>query len=305
LRDAIVNCSGHCCGDAWVRRGQVLEFHKQRGNNMRGLAVTAVTAALSVACGLNRIHTEPLTEVQRSSTTMLLEGKSLDLHLAMPGTPRADGVLVVYASGDGGWFGAAVHMFEQITRDGYYAAGFSSRAFLNRERPSGGLATRDRLVDDYESIIERARNAMGLSPSTRTVLTGWSRGAAFAVLVASDPREQQRVAGVVAIGLAQGEDLTMHSDEEDDDGRRVFANGHPAFDTYRLMRSSPVRAVVIQATGDQYLPAAEARRLFGDDSPTRRLFEVDARNHRFSGATAQFDRTLDIALAWIVSPDTP
>jgi hypothetical protein len=97
----------------------------------------------------------------------------------------------------------------------------------------------------------------------------------------------------------------MHSDEGDDDGRRVFDKGHPAFDTYRLIRSSPLRAVVIQATGDQYLPSAEARRLFGDDSPARRFFEVDARNHRFSGATAQFDRTLDLALAWIVSPASP
>lgn len=273
---------------------------------MRGLAATAVSAALSVACGLDRIHTEPRTEVQRSSTRMLLDGKPLDLHLAKPTMPRANDVLVIYASGDGGWFGAAVHMFEQITRDGYYAAGFSSRALLNLDRPSGELATRDRLVDRYESIIARARSEMGLSPSTRTVLAGWSRGAAFAVLVASDPREQLQVTGVVAIGLAEGEDLTMHSDEGDDDGgRRVFAKGRTSFDTYRLMRSSPFRAVVIQATGDQYLPSREAHRLFGDDSPAHRFFEVDARNHRFSGATAQFDRTLDIALAWIVSPDSP
>jgi hypothetical protein len=125
------------------------------------------------------------------------------------------------------------------------------------------------------------------------------------VLVASNPREQLPVAGVVAIGLAEGEDLTMHRDEDDDGDGRVFDKGHPTFETYRLMRSSPFRAVVIQATGDQYLPAREARRLFGDDSPARRFFAVDARNHRFSGATAQFDRTLGLALAWIVSPTAP
>jgi type IV secretory pathway VirJ component len=272
------------------------------------LAAVAIGAALSVACGFNRIHTEPQTNVRRSSTRMLLEGKPFDLHLARPATPRADDVLVVYASGDGGWFGAAVHMFEEIPRNGYYAAGFSSRAFLNLERPSGEVATLDRLVGDYESIIAQAQGAMGLPASTRTVLTGWSRGAAFAVLVASHPRERRRIAGVVAIGLDEGADLAKHNDEgdDDDDHGRVFDKGRrPSFDTYHLMKSSSLRAVVIQATGDQYLPASEARRLFGDDSPTRRFFAVEARNHRFSGATAPFDRTLGCALAWVVAPPSP
>jgi hypothetical protein len=46
------------------------------------------------------------------------------------------------------------------------------------------------------------------------------------------------------------------------------------------------------ATHDNFLPAADARRLFGADSETRRFFSVDARNHRFSGGESQFDRTL-------------
>jgi hypothetical protein len=239
---------------------------------------------------------------------MLVEGQPFDLHLAMPATHRADDALIIYASGDGGWFGAAVHMFDQIGRNGYYAAGFSSRAFLKLKRPSGELTTLDRLVDDYESIIARARSAMGLPPSTPTVLTGWSRGAAFAVLVASDARERPHVAGAVAIGLGPGEDLTKSTDEGDgdDDGPHVFDKGKRApFDTYRLMNSSPLRIAVIQATGDQYLPASEARRLFGDDSATRRFFTIEARNHRFSGATAQFDQALESALAWILSPHSP
>lgn len=272
------------------------------------MVAAAVGAALSAACGPNSVRTQPLTEVHRSSVTMLLEGQPFDLHLAMPATHKADDALIVYASGDGGWFGAAVHMFEQIGRNGYYTAGFSSRAFLNLKRPSGELTTLDRLVDDYESIIGRARSAMGLPPSTPTVLTGWSRGAAFAVLVASDPRERPHVAGAVAIGLGPGEDLTKSTDEGDDDdgGMREFDKGHrPSFDTYHLMRSSPLRVALIQATGDQYLSASEARRLFGDDSPSRRFFAIEARNHRFSGATAQFDRALESALAWILSPHSP
>jgi type IV secretory pathway VirJ component len=268
----------------------------------------AVGAALSIACGFTRIHNEPQADVHRTSTRMMLEGKPFDLHLAKPATAAADDVLVVYASGDGGWFGTGVRMFEEIPRNGYYAAGFSSRAFLNLERPSGEVATLDRLVGDYELIIARAQNALGLPPSTRTVLAGWSRGATFAVLVGSHQGERPRVAGVVAIGLDQGADLAKHNDEgdDDDDSQRVFAKGRrPSFDTYRLMKNSSLRAVVIQATGDQYLPAPEAHRLFGDDSPTRRFFAVEARNHRFSGATAQFDRTLACALAWVVSPASP
>ena len=50
-----------------------------------------------------------------------------------------------------------------------------------------------------------------------------------------------------------------------------------------MMALLPFRCAVIQATRDNYLAAARARTLFGSDTGKRRLYAIDARNHRFSG----------------------
>jgi dienelactone hydrolase len=267
--------------------------------------IVLLAAVCSVSCArFNGLQTQPSSTARLTSARIVLEGKPFDLHLAVPARPMAPDVLVLFASGDGGWFGAAVDMFKEIAGDGYYAVGFSSRTFLNLGRLSDGPGKLDRLVDDYRRVIAQARVALRLPASTRTVLTGWSRGAAFAVLVASEPRAQPDLLGVVAIGLADGEDLNTSSNagDRDDDGHPRPVPHRAPFETYRrIPRISPLPCAVIQATHDNYLPASEARPLFGDDSPTRRFFSVDARNHRFSGGKAQFDRALDLALAWIVS----
>ena len=119
------------------------------------------------------------------------------------------GVLVIYASGDGGWFGTAVDMFKQIAADGYYAVGFSSRSFLRIDEPRGALVDVGELADEYARITSGARRALGLDDRVPVILTGWSRGAAFAVLVASEPAPQGPVAGVVAIGMTAGENLRV------------------------------------------------------------------------------------------------
>ena len=215
----------------------------------------------------------------------------------------ADGVVVLYASGDGGWFGAAVDMFRQIGRAGYVSVGFSSRAFLKIERPRGALVSTAQLADEYEQILAQARRVLGLDATTRAVLTGWSRGAAFSVLVASEPSPANPVLGVIAIGLAEGEDLQVFGDEDEtDDGRASPERRRRPFDTYgRIARLGSLPCAVIQSTHDNYLPADRARQLFGPDTSARRFYAVEAKNHRFSGGKASFDTVFLEAMRWIVS----
>jgi hypothetical protein len=52
---------------------------------------------------------------------------------------------------------------------------------------------------------------------------------------------------------------------------------------------------------DNYFPAASAQRRFGPDTPRRRFYTIDAKNHRFSGGKAAFDAALIDAIRWIVS----
>ncbi len=266
---------------------------------------TALVALLVLPCCAPVAKTQAPASIRPRewSTTMLLNGKPLDLHLAAPRSAAVDHVVVLYASGDGGWLGAAVDMFHQIATAGYYAVGFSSRAFLKVERSRGGLADAAQLAAEYEQILTRARGALGLDATSHVVMTGWSRGAAFAVLAASEPPARRDVLGVVAIGLSDGEDLGINGgDDDNDDGPVSGEQRRRPFDTYaRIARLAPVPCAVIQASGDNYLPAAAARQRFGADTPLRRFYAIDAKNHRFSGGKTAFNAALLDAVHWIVS----
>jgi type IV secretory pathway VirJ component len=281
------------------------------------VAAVAAVALLSLISGCSSLpapepfptpSTPPPAEaaaIKTFTTPVVLHGVPLELHVAVADRAQAivPDTIVLYASGDGGWFGAAVDMFKQIARAGYPVVGFSSKTFLRIQRPHHGLVNATQLAADYEAIVTQARAALHQSDSSRIVLTGWSRGAAFAVLAGSEPMVRERLAGVIAIGLGPGEDLAAVSDDEaSDDGQADEVERPWRFDTYAsIARLEPAACAVIQASHDNYLPAAAARRLFGPDTDRRRLYAIDARNHRFTGGKAAFDAALVDALHWIVS----
>jgi pimeloyl-ACP methyl ester carboxylesterase len=232
---------------------------------------------------------------------MPLQGGHLELHLSTPSHATADGVLVLYASGDGGWFGAARDMFHRIATAGYYTVGFSSRAFLKLERPRGPLVSAAQLANDYKDILAHARRDLGLPETTPAVLAGWSRGAAFAVLTAGESHDTSTIAGVIAIGLSDGEDLQINgAEDETDEGQRTAETKRWPFAPYKEIAHLVQPCAVIQATHDNYFPARDARALFGPDTASRRFYTIDAKNHRFSGGKDAFDSALVDALGWIV-----
>jgi fermentation-respiration switch protein FrsA (DUF1100 family) len=56
---------------------------------------------------------------------------------------------------------------------------------------------------------------------------------------------------------------------------------------------------VIQSTNDRYLPAAQARELFGADNDRRRLVAIDSRNHSFSDARDELYDAMEQSLLWL------
>jgi hypothetical protein len=268
----------------------------------RCLWTATIGAVLLVltGCSANQQPRTPATVAGRAFTSsVLLHGKPLELHVSAPRMPAAPDVVLVYASGDGGWFGAAVDMFRQIADAGYAVVGFSSRSFLKIERPRGALVSAAQLADEYDAIIAQARVALGLPDESRVVLVGWSRGAAFSVLVGSEPAAPRHLLGVIAIGLGEGEDLQVNG--EDDEGHATAEKRRWPFDTYaRIAQLDALPCAVIQATDDNYFPAASARQLFGPDTARRRFYSINARNHRFSGGKVAFDAALLDAIHWIV-----
>jgi hypothetical protein len=263
-------------------------------------------AALSGGCGA-ALSTRVSPQARREfSAQAWLHDEPLTLHVAAPPTPpSAHTPLVLYASGDGGWFGAAVGMFRTIAGTGLPTVGFSTREFMRIQRRWSRPLSVAHVAEGYQRVIDAARVQLRLPPDAPVVLTGWSRGAALGVLVAGSHEVDPRVIGLVAIGLAATEQLDIEGDSDEDVGLGAPAvvDDRPhagSIAMYPLLsRLAPRRSAVIQASGDGYLPAARARELFGADSTLRRLLAVDARNHRFSGGESTFAATLMEALAWV------
>ncbi len=110
---------------------------------------------------------------------------------------------------------------------------------------------------------------------------------------------QRHLAGAIAIALTRETDF-LRAPPLADRPPSVQVDEKGRIQTYpAIERAGSIPFAVIQSTGDKYVPAEESRRLFGPDTSTRRLYEVDARNHGFGGGRDQLLRDLDDALQWI------
>ncbi|MEO7273319.1 MAG: AcvB/VirJ family lysyl-phosphatidylglycerol hydrolase [Vicinamibacterales bacterium] len=265
-------------------------------------AILSLGLAASGCAGLSRPPAGiPVSPVRVTTGRVLLRGEPFEIHLAQPAAPRRPDVLVLYASGDGGWFGSAADMFEAIGANGFCAVGLSSRGLLRHKLSGGRAPTVSELADDYRTIVDHAAAALHLPADYRVVLTGWSRGASLAVLTGESRHAMPSLAGVIAIGLTEDENLGVAGDTDDDPDDPPAARSESSVALYPLLAQiAPRRVAVIQASGDGYLRASRARELFGTDTESRRFFDVTARNHRFGGGTQAFALALRAALEWVV-----
>ena len=86
------------------------------------------------------------------------------------------------------------------------------------------------------------------------VLTGWSRGASLAVLTGGSRHAMPGLAGVIAIGLTEDENLAIAGDSDDDPAEAPARRSESSVELYPLLAEvAPKRVAVIQSTGDAYL----------------------------------------------------
>ncbi len=231
----------------------------------------------------------------------------MKLTLATPTSAGTPPFVVVFASGDGGLRGVSKDLLRHLAERNYWVAGFSSpEAFKGIADAGKGepnyAAARDRLA----SIIAQAKQALGLAEQTPIVITGMSRGANVVVAAAGDPALKAGIAGAVAIALTREfDDLTIPDSAAALPGVKTDEKGR--LQTYpALERLGSMRLAVIQSTNDSYVRSSESRRLLGPDTPVRRLYEVDSKNHSFGGGQAALMQALDDAMTWISSsPSAP
>jgi len=261
---------------------------------LAGLAFFGLTG-----CGLH-LDSEPGVFAVRHEKLEMPNG-SLTFTYVTPASPKPPLYLVIFASGDAGWIGSSGLVFEHLARSGYYVAGYNSREGVKQIKDAGkNLPITDAAID-IASIVAQAREDLDLPEETPTILTGFSRGASMVIMGAAVRKIQPLLAGAVAMSLTKEADyvratkgMTLPQGVQLDEKGRLLT-----YPLLELLGSLPV--AVIQADGDSYVPASEARTLIGPDTPTHRLYTVEDSGHSFGGQQDVLLRDLDDALAWVKS----
>jgi pimeloyl-ACP methyl ester carboxylesterase len=255
-------------------------------NNIRTTALAAsLVAAVSLAgagCSTWRGFAGPHAGQIRERPEIPVGEATAKLHLARPSGGQPPRMLLIHVTGDDGWRGLDPLYFDAMAARGYALAGMSARALRADLGSQGVGATPARLAADYLALIDAAEARLRLPPGTPIVLTGISRGAGLAVVAAAQPEVSRRIAGLLLMGLTAGE-----------------GNVRPRAAPFTLLARIGHPIVLLQSTADRHMPAAEARRLFGPDTPGRKLVAIEADNHTFGGHRDELFKQAEAGLDWI------
>ena len=222
-----------------------------------------------------------------------LRGQTLELHLyGQRGNPP-----VVLASGDGGWMHLAPECAAILARNGYFVVGLDTKQYLSAFTRSDATLRPADVPGDFKSLVDYASAGAPRKP----VLAGVSEGAGLAVLAASHPAVKPAVLGVVGLGLPDQTELGWRFR----DSLIYFthkAPNEPAFSAAEVVAGlAPLPLAQLHSTHDEYVPLEEARRVYERAGAPKRLWVIDASDHRFSNQATQFSARLLEAMDWIAA----
>jgi hypothetical protein len=227
-----------------------------------------------------------------SETAITLVKDPLDLRLIQPAPECGEPILVLFATGDGGWRNLDREVFARIGEQGFAAAGFSANRYLKAMSEVSETTTAARLAADFARISDFAKRSMNLAPETPVILAGISRGAGLMSIAAGQKASHKHLAGLVAIALGDVEEHVIHPGLGSQRSRWV------AVETYRDLRLlSDVPIEILQSTRDKYTSAARARELFGADTPLHHVHAIKSAGHTFRGGLPALFAQLQESLA--------
>jgi pimeloyl-ACP methyl ester carboxylesterase len=253
-----------------------------------GRLLSAIIAAALAAGCLQRVPAVVPGAPVEFDRALVLNGHRLSLHLA---SPARTGVrrLLMYATGDGGWWGKDLDTYRKLVSWGYPTAGFSSPDYLKHLAGGSETTTPTRLARDFGAIIDFAKVSLRLSAETPVILVGVSRGAGLAVVAAGQGALRTELGGVVAVALTREEEHV-----------RRFSRTPVVIETYKYLERLGTQPIsVIQSTHDSYLPADAARVLFGPDTERRQFHAIEASDHSFGDARAAMYDAIQASVIWI------
>ena len=229
----------------------------------------------------------------QSLVNIMLRGKAQELSIyGKQGNPA-----IILSSGDLGWAGLVTHVAEFYSRNGYQVIGFNSRAYLSSFTTRTGTLTPQDVPRDYVELIHYAKRFSPVKP----ILSGVSEGAGLSVLAATDSLVRDGIAGILGLGLPdqnelgwKWQDFTIWITKKTPD--------EPSFMVEDIIQQiSPVPLAEIHSTHDEFLSLEKAKLLFALAKEPKRMWVVEAANHRFSDNHVGLNNSILEALSWIKS----
>jgi fermentation-respiration switch protein FrsA (DUF1100 family) len=210
---------------------------------------------------------------------------------------RRGGQPFIVTSGDGGWIHLAPHVAEFLAAQGFFVVGFDAKAYLESFTTGRTTLRPDEEPGDYKALADWAAQGGTRKP----ILVGVSEGAGLSVLAATDPKTKTAIAGVIGLGLPNANELGWRWK----DALIYLTHGvpkEPTFSTAAVVdRVSPLPLAAIHSTRDEFVPLPEVQRVIDAARPPKRLWIVQASDHRFSDNQAELERVLLEAVAWVTS----
>jgi alpha-beta hydrolase superfamily lysophospholipase len=248
------------------------------------LAVSAVAVVLGCL-----IATIGLPAQTRETLSLRGHPQSLYIYGSPAGAP------IVLSSGDGGWIHLAPHVAEFLAARGFYIVGFDVRAYLE-DFTSGAHGVRpSEEPADYRVLSGVAAAATGRTP----ILVGVSEGAGLSVLAATDPETRAGITGVIGLGLPDLNELAWRWRD-----MLIYVThktpNEPTFSAAAIVGLvAPLPLAEIHASHDEFVSVDQVRHVMEHAGAPKRLWIVDASDHRFSDSLPEFDRRLIEAIAWV------
>lgn len=208
---------------------------------------------------------------------------------------RRGGQPVVVSSGDGGWMHLGPHVAEMLAARGFFVVGFDAKSYLESFTSGQTTLRPEEEPGDYKLLADYAARG----GSGKPILIGVSEGAGLSLLAATDPATKAALGGVIGLGLPNTNELGWRWK----DALIYLTHGEPKepmFSTQSMAdRVSPLPLAAIHSTHDEYVPIAEVQQVLAAAREPKRLWIVEAADHRFSDNLAEFDRRLLEAIAWV------
>jgi fermentation-respiration switch protein FrsA (DUF1100 family) len=253
---------------------------------MKWICAALIVFSAIVSCGTTSRSVAPVSE------TIVIRGRAQTLHVY--GT-RGAGVPIVLSSGDGGWLHLAPHVAEVLAARGFFVVGFDTKDYLESFTSSTATLRMQDEPGDFQQLAGYAARGSREKP----ILIGVSEGAGLSVLAATDKSTKLQIGGVIGLGLPDMNELGWRLKDSIIYVTHAVPN-EPLFSVAGLVdKVAPVPLAAIHSTWDEFVPLAEIQKILQRANPPKKLWVVEASDHRFSGNTIEFDRSLLEAIEWV------